>query len=334
MVLELGLQISEKEYRALPYPSYSLLSSLSKNGPQAVYGEKIDISDADAIVIGSIVDAIVTEGGPPANMVIVDKKPSNKALEIIKALAARDDLADPMLLSVKNQVMIKEECDKVEYYKSSNTAARIKHLKNYQKYAKAVQKHGDDAMIVSSYQFHEASELAKNIFARFPFLKGDNIIGQVKIMGEINDVELKGMLDFIHIDHEKKEITPFDLKTGRGAHYEFFEGGFLNWNYYIQASVYREILQQYIKTTELADYKIKNFRFLFCGRKDRLPIIYRVTDKWHEAGFKGFTYEGKYYPGVNELIEDLIYYLEHPNALYRKGFDKSEIDFDDSLLTE
>lgn len=329
--MEIGLQVTEKEYRALPYPSYSLLSGLSKNGPISLYGEKIDISDLDGIIIGSIVDSLVTEGKPPDNMVVIDKKPSNKALAILKALADRTDLPGVYLLSVKNKAIIKEECDSLAYYPKASTEQRIKYLKRYNKYVKALTKFGNDAMIVSSYQYHEANALTKSIFDKFPILGDPNILGQVKVVGEINGTEIKGMLDFIYIDHENKEITPYDLKTGIGTHNTFFERGFLGWNYYIQSSLYKVLLTQVIAKTSLKDYTINNFRFLFCGRTDRLPIMYKVSDKWHEAGLKGFEVENKKYAGVYSLLEDYNHYVEHPNALYRRGYDNSEIDFDDDI---
>ena len=332
-MIPIGLDINEKDYRSLPYPSYSLLSGLSKNGPLSMYGTKLDISDLDSIIIGSIVDSLVTDGKVPDNMVIIDKKPSNKALAIIKSLADRKDLKDPYLLSVKNEKQIKEECDALEYYKTSNIKDRVGYLKKYNKYVKAIVEHGEDAMIVSSYQYNEALALTNALFTKFPFLTESNIIPQVKIIGEVNGIKIKGMLDFIVIDHENKNIIPYDLKTGMGVHNNFFENGFINWGYYIQSSLYKELLTQHIRAyhVEYNDYTIDNFRFMYCGRKDRLPIIYRVTDKWHLAGLQGFKLENKKFTGVYELLEEFDYYQKNPNALYRKGYDNGEIDFEDDL---
>lgn len=330
---KLGLQITEKEYRALPYPSYSLLSGISKEGPLVMYGTKPDISDLDSIIIGSLVDSLVTEGGPPDNMVIVNKKPSSKALAIIKALAMREDLPAKYLLSVKNEKQIKEECDSLEYYKNASTEQRIKHLKKYNVYVKALSKYGLDAMIVSSYHWDEANALANNLFVRYPFLNSSDVLGQVKILGKVNNVEIKGMLDFVHFNHTNKTIIPYDLKTGMGSHNEFFENGFLRWKYFIQASLYRVLLEQHLIGTPYEDYTVQNFRFMFCGRTDRLPIIYRVTDKWHRAGLHGFEYKGNTHPGVYELLDEYEYYVQHPNAIYRRGYDSGVVDFDDNLVT-
>ena len=151
MIERLGLNITEQEYRNLSYPSYSLLSSISKYGPDAIYGERVDISDLDGIVIGSLVDSIITDGGLPENLVVIDKKPTGKPLDILKALAERNDLQDPNLLSVKNHDIIEEELDRFEYYKTSTFKVRLQKLKNYSKYAKALS--NPNSFIVSDYQY-------------------------------------------------------------------------------------------------------------------------------------------------------------------------------------
>lgn len=331
-VKQLGLEISEKEYRGLDYPSYSLLSAISKVGPLALYGVKEDISDLDSIIIGKITDSLVTEGVDPEGMTIVDKKPSNKALKVIKDLCSRDDLPNKgSVLVVKNLKEIKEACDAADYYSSSSDLKRLDYLKKYNKYTKALATYGEDIFIVSNYQYSTGVRLTNTIKSKFPFVTGDDIVAQVQLVGEINGISLKGMLDFIHIDDINKTITPYDLKTGIGNHYSFFETGYLNWNYFIQASLYKELLIKSIIGTKYEDYKILSFKFLYCGRSDFLPIIYTVTDKWHEAGLKGFTYENKEYKGVYELIKEFEYYKQHPNSFYKKGFNEKEILFDDSL---
>jgi len=327
MLQELGLNISEKEYRSLNYPSYSLLSSISKYGPDALYGEKVDISDLDGIVIGALVDSIITDGKDPDNLVIIDKKPTGKPLDILKALSKRPDLKDPYLLSKQNADLILEELDIFEYYKSSNYQTRLQKLKNYNKYAKALS--NPNAFIVSDYQYNEAVTISERIKLRYGHLFNEDTLTQLKITGTVNGVELKCMLDFIVVDHKNKILYPYDLKTGINPHYRFFEEGFLGFNYYLQASLYRHILEQNVL---YSGYEVDNFKFLYCGRSDKLPIIYEVTDKFHQAGFDGFKYKGLEFRGLNELIEEFEYYKEYPNAFYRKGFTDDIVNFDDSFL--
>ena len=332
--VELGLDITEKEYRALNLPSYSLFSGIAKQNASAVNGIRADISDHDAIIIGSIVDSRVTDGGDPDGLVLIDKKPAGKALNVIKDLCARTDLIDENNpIGMKNVDIVDDICKAHDYYKSKNGKGRIDALKKYNKYVKTFRKHGSDAMIASNYQYQQAVDLSNELFLRYPFLRSKNVLGQVKLTGEVFGEEVKIMLDFIHINHTKKIIMPFDLKTGYGKHFEFFEGGYLGWNYYIQSSLYKEVLRQNIAAhPELHDYTVDNFRFMYCSRQDKLPIIYKVTDKQHDAGFTGFTYKGIPFQGIEELVEDFRYYKQRPNAVYKKGYDSLEVVFDDSYL--
>jgi hypothetical protein len=336
-VPKIGLQISEKEYRKLPFISYSLMSAVAKHGRDAIFNSnQEDIADKDGVIIGSIADSKVTEHKEPDNLVVIDKKPSSKSLNIIKDLIARTDLKEPKNpLSVKNEVIIDELCTKYKYYDKKSPRERVDVLKKYNKYAKTLMSNDKDVMIASNYHYKIACESTKQIFNRYPFLltNKENIVGQVKIQGDINFTTVKAMLDFIVINWDKKIITPFDLKTGAGKHYEFFRNGYLGWGYYIQASLYRHLLMQLIKTMpEFEGFTVSNFRFLFCGRGDQLPIIYKVTDKQHESGFTGFDYKGDYYPGIYELMDDINHYKNKPNSLYRRGYDQKEVVFDDSYL--
>lgn len=328
-MIELGLNISEKEYRQLDHPSYSLLSGISKSGSHAMYGKRQDISELDSIIIGSLVDSMLTDGGLPANLIIVDRKPTGKPLEIIKNLSIRTDLVDKELLSSKNISIIEEELNNLEYYKDSSLNIRLSKLRRYKKYAKVLENPTD--MVASSYHVMEAKTLVSYIELRYAHLFEENTIMQVKLIGEYKGCKLKCMLDFVIIDHVNKIVKPYDLKTGIGPHYNFFEKGFLGWNYYLQASLYRHILEQKVKEL-YPGYTVDVFRFLYCGRKDKLPIVFTTSDKWHKAGFTGFKYQGVEYPGIDELLDDFLYYEEHPNSLYRRGYGEKEVLFEDNFL--
>lgn len=323
-MLKIGLDISEKEYRELPYPSYSTLSNIKDNGRKALSGIKEDISEIDPIIIGSIVDKVITEDRYPENMVIINKKPSGKPLKIIKSLVERNDLIDPInVLSAKNKDIILQELDNEEYYKTSTDKMRLSKLTAYKIYANSLK--DKDAYIVSSYQYNEADKIINALLLKYPWLKTKraNIIPQVKLIGKINGTEVKGMLDFVYIDEENNRIVPFDLKTGMKAHNNFFQGGYLDYNYYIQASMYSELLAQNINT-----HKIDNFRFMYCGRADLLPIIYEVNDESLQLGMTGFKYDNKYYPGVHELLDEYNYYIEYPNGKYNYGYDQDIVEID------
>lgn len=327
--MQLGLTMDEKGYRQIPLPSYSALSNIAKENRSMVSLDRTgDISDLDGIIIGTLTDSIICGDDTLAKSFIINNKPSGKPLEILKKLSEREDLKDPKnILSPSNTPMLLEELDSVEYYKSSSFENRMKHLKKYNAYAKALASTKNEGLIISRYQAATAIRSASRLTWRFPFLKDENTLFQVKLIGEVNGHKVKCMLDAIYIDHSTKTIVPYDIKTGINPYNLFFVSGFLGFNYYLQSSLYHLLLTLYIKEhPELSDYTIGNFRFLYCSRKDFLPIQYKVTESLLDMGLEGFTYQGTKFQGVYELLEEYAYKEEHPNNPFIKGFDGDEID--------
>lgn len=321
----IGLDITEKEYRALKYPSYSLLSSMQKVGRDAIYGERQDLSDLDGIIIGTLVDAYLSDGVFPSNIVTITKKPSGNALKAIKGVAARvGELVDKDdVLSPSNNAILLDEMDKNSYRPKSPSSQRLHALRNYRDYANTLVS-TEDPLIVSVYQMNIANDLISQIQTRFPWVnvEHEDYYPQVKLTGEVDGVEFKGMLDFIMVDKVNKLIYPYDIKTGSKEHYRFLETSYLQWNYYIQAGLYKELLMQ----NAPPGYKVMDFRFVYCSRKDFLPIVYRVNEDRNREAWQGFTHNGIVYPGIHELITEYKYYKANPKAMYKYGYETGEVE--------
>ena len=296
----IGLDITEKEYRDLPYPSYSLLSDVSKNGPQVIGGARnTDIGELDGVIVGKIVDSILTDKKVPENLFKVKKTPSGKVKAILKALAYNAEMMpNPnKLLSKENEEIIDNICEKVKYLKTKES--RLKGIKNYEDYYEVIKKvikenkynpdennaSLEDSMIVSDYLYNVSVYLAKKLKKEFEYFFGDKInksrevFYQVKIIGEIKNVKFKGMLDGLVIDHVNKTIIPFDLKTGSYPANKFIEKGLIGWNYYIQAALYTALLEQYIDThhPEYKEYKMDSFKFIYADRLNSKETLYFDT---------------------------------------------------------
>lgn len=326
MVLTLGEDITEKEYRAIDRPSYSGLSNIKRFGRDAVYGVGEDISDLEGVVIGSLVDEYITAGAFPANMIVIEKKPSNKPLRIIKAVLQRkNELPDiNRFFGKANEGIIEEELNREGYYNTSALSSRIVRLKNYSKYANTLLKN-PDAFIVSDYQQKVSERLCHELITRYNNILSDpGIHFQVKLLGTYEGYEVKGMLDFVILDHANKVAYPYDLKTGNKLHSEFYEKGYIEFNYYLQAGLYRHLLAQ-----NLPDFKIAPFRFMYCGRKDFLPIVYEVSPEMDKESHEGFVHNGVFQPGIKELILDYYYYKERPNNFYKRRFEHDIVKLED-----
>lgn len=318
--VKFGLNITEREYRLLPEPSYSLLSDIEKEGPITINREKEDLTFVEPIIIGSLVDKRLTDSTNMPHLYVVDSIPSDKPLSILKDLVSDivklNDKVD--LLSSKNKEHIMLLCDRHEYLKDPTTR-----LKNLRKYKEFISVYADpfrddkNSMIVSKWHQESADKLVTAIKREFPYFNDKRGMGQVKLIGTINDTRLKVMFDLILVDRVNKRLMPFDLKTGMDRYTFFKEGNFLKYNYYLQAALYREVLKQNIKGTEFEDYKVDVFRILYCSRIDFMPVIFKVTEAMHTKALNGF-YSGTWYKkGLYELVDEYNYYIKNPNNAYR-----------------
>lgn len=323
----LGLQITEKEYRDLPFPSYSLFSDMEKHGPEIVNGKKNeDISELDGIMVGSMVDSILTCNKLPDDFHVIKKKPTGKAKQVLKVLAEYlNHLPDPNdLFSEKNEDIINKCCEAIKYHKASKKSTpeillekRKKGLLNYKEYFELISTVPKDSFIISEYLNYQANKCVKTLIKEFPHLFNDKIpneeglriIAQTKLLGKVGGIEIKGMMDLIVIDDENKVITPIDLKTGAYSANSFYEEGFIGWNYYLQCGLYKELLIQNLKKHPIySDYEVDNFVFVYCSRMDFTVGTLEVNSDMNYNSFHGFDFEGVYKKGLYEIIDE---YVEH-----------------------
>lgn len=315
--IKLGLQISEKDYRNIPIPSYSYLADMGKaelNKPGSSidivkYGVKNEgIMDLPGVIIGTIVDSNIIDKKNPDNLIVIEKKPSGKMLSIIRSFVSNKYLLPNStdILAKANDKSINDICEVFKYKKKFDD--RIKGFRNYEEYIQLLDDY-QDPFIVSKYEFNNAMRTVKNLKKEYPFLEDPNkynleMLSQVKLKGFIENQECKGMMDMIFINHSKKVIVPFDLKTGHSKQELFFEGCYLGWLYYIQSALYKRLLQiEILKHPTLKDYTILPFRFMYCGRSDFKPFIYEVSNLQDINAMEGFIDNGIKYPGVKELLE-------------------------------
>lgn len=142
------------------------------------------------------------------------------------------------------------------------------------------------------------------------------IMHQVAIYFTYKGVECKALLDGILIDHRDRTIQPFDLKTTGKSVYDF-QDSFLFWGYYRQGAFYERAL--YSKQSPVKDllkdgYKMLDFIFIVVeSSKDSLnpAIIYRTTEKDRHCGINGGYVRGKFYKGIDNLLDDYLFYTKN-----------------------
>lgn len=130
---------------------------------------------------------------------------------------------------------------------------------------------------------------------------------QKPIVGNLMGYEVKGLLDIITVNSTEKTIKGIDLKCVWSP--ESFNYSFLKMGYYLQASLYNYLLQQFRDDMGLTDYSIEPFEFLVCDTTlENLPHFYTTDNSILRSGMEGFVDKyGTKYNGVEEIIKDIDY---------------------------
>ena len=125
---------------------------------------------------------------------------------------------------------------------------------------------------------------------------------------------LRGIIDKMSIDHYNNIIYLEDIKTGSSRADEFTKS-FIKYCYYFQEAVYVKAFDSICEQLGLVGYTLAPFKFIFIGRGEKVPHVFEISDKWHNAAINGFTTKAGYkYKGLDENL-DLIYY-HWKNKLY------------------
>ena len=313
--------ITVEDYRKIDALSYSLLTSSNFKQSQ--------IEPTKAMIFGSYVDDSLLLSDT-SKYLIVDRsidiipKTTNSGKFIIELIKRNIDIEKENLLSdLYNELGIKRPSFNV--FKADILDDSF--IDIYYVYRDA-----KDKIIISFEDYNEAEkvifELKTNQYVSKYFDKvSDGIIEnlfQVPIIIKVKDnLILKSLLDIVHINHEEKTIRPMDLKTMEEDTETMFTKVFFKRKYYIQASLYRFLLEKYIHFTPLKDYKILPFAFIPISKYkfDLKPLVYEVGDEAHNLFLNGGEDKfGNQIKGVHNLIDDYLFITRYHFFLYSNLF--------------
>lgn len=139
-------------------------------------------------------------------------------------------------------------------------------------------------------------ENTKDIFT------GDGI-NQLPIVYEYEGVAFKILVDRIKVDHDKKIIRPFDLKSCYSP--EDFEYHYLKMRYDIQNAIYSNGVKAWAKV-HYPDYTVEPFSFLVTDIPAyHRPLVYTFEFTGANNPWFGFTHRGRNYKGIWKALEEL-----------------------------
>lgn len=294
--------------------SYSRLSDFDRNGPQALI-RKSDV-DNKGIKHGSIVNDLLVEKltNEPlfSNKYYVydNNKPTAMLGQLCDIILNNYDKLpnkETVLKIVKNNAFwsnIKKEELLIEKFNTDEFWEYLKiQFKIKDKIVITLDEHNSAKNTVNTLLTHKYS---KNIFY-------NDFENYHELPFEIvyNKFTFRGILDIFQIDHKNKKVYMIDLKTGSGKS-ETFLKSFIDYRYYYQGAIYRMAFKYFCNKFNLIDYKLENFKFLFIGKSENIPIIFEFTEKWNQAAIKGFKTKSEYfYTGIDENLEKVYYHWKH-----------------------
>ena len=155
--------------------------------------------------------------------------------------------------------------------------------------------------------------------------KGIEVLTQVMLVVEINGQEVKVMLDIVIIDHINRTVTPYDLKATE-MHMPAFKHHFVKMGYYLQGSLYKEAVSNWMRDELQLGYALEDFKFIVYSRSDKFPFIWNMGLEWHKKGLYGFeNVFGEKEKGVYELLDDYIFYSHNPEVEVDRKFIENKI---------
>lgn len=163
-------------------------------------------------------------------------------------------------------------------------------------------------------------------------IKGDKnteVLNQAILLGKTSNTDRKGLLDKGFVNHEKKTIWPYDIKSTHTM--SQFLINYYKFGYGYQGSWYYDLLEQMYP-----GYRVNPFRFIVVSYDtEEAPLIYKMVPeevKLYAEG--GRTAAGKKVIGWKESIMEIEWHRENKRWDYPKEYyEKGELIID-SVYTE
>lgn len=319
---DIALNITEEEYRADPALSYSTLSRFDREG-FANIDKLFDKQETPSLLLGSIVDTIITDGEDEFNnRFIVAEYPSipDSIIQIIKELfnTYKDTCSNINLISNDAIISIAAQYNYQNNWKPETRAKVIKE-KGFEYYNLLFI--SQDKTLVSQDMYNDAlrmvdalrtSEATKWYFAdNNPFEPEIERYYQLKFKATLHNVDYRIMADLIICDYKNKELILCDLKTSGHEEYSF-ASSFLTWNYSYQARLYARVIAENIKKDPyFKDFKLSNYRFIVVNKTTLNPLVWEFPYTFTTGDIRLETKNGyiKILKDPEYIGKELSYYL-------------------------
>jgi len=266
-----------------------------------------DDEPSENVIIGDACDLILTHGENEFNEKFI-------VTDLIKPTGQVGDYAWHLFMTGSSELSYQKTGAKI-----SHDVLKTKFQKDGQDYYNFLCSNRGKKVITSE-QFLKiqtvVDSLKYNNFVKHYFSQSKETenLYQVELNFDYNGEPCKGLMDLVHINHEKRVISPVDLKVTESST-DNWEWLFWKMGYYFQAAFYIYGFNQNppdkIKALLDKDYSIAPFSFVVESFKyPNSPIEYICDPSiiliGEQGGFKG----DKYYEGFAEAIKRYKWHVE------------------------
>lgn len=318
--------------------SYSSLRALSVGPAYFKYQQEQDSEEKDHLIIGSAVDIMLTENNKFWEYYYLEfeefdsELPQPQMLKFIDYLVHNENCGEITgncyeeayeyagINKKKLETIISEFKDKYQPYYQYLIKKNIYNVNNKDKQLLTNNQYKIVDSIVNSLR---NNQFTKKYFEEY-FESSKERFTQLEIYWELKDLKCKSKLDLVFVNHNTKEIQPMDLKTTGNSVFSF-DSSSLRWRYDLQAAWYSMALYWLINYSndeywsKLKSYKLLNFKFIVESTKNPgTPLIYSCSDKFLNMATSGFRKDGKWYKGIEELVEDYKWYVDKNSWSYNR----------------
>lgn len=289
---DISLQIDEPTYRKMPELSYSIISKFQSVGFNTdKLQEKVS---SPSLTFGSAVDSILTGGQEEFdnNFMVVDlpnvPESANNCIRILwnKYKDTYKHLRDIPADTLNTELQLNGFWPNNRYSAQARINGFFKnpvedyYQLNYIAENKTIINTDLQSQIFNAVSTLKTSSATKEYFAESnPWDNNIERLYQLKFKAILNGVPYKCMMDECIVIHDKKIIIPIDLKTSCSCEEKDFYFNFLQWHYQLQARLYYRILRDNLdKDDYFKDFKILNYRFIFCNKDTCNPLVWEFED--------------------------------------------------------
>jgi hypothetical protein len=329
---------SESEYRAVKAISQSSLGYLAKH--PKYFRHKMFVKDEarkDYFVVGSALDTLLTNRDEFDDLYIEEPEytPPGKMLKLCQTFVKQFDEN-----KCDENLAFDMAYNESGYVASVDSIRRKFEEPGVQLYVRFLREAKGKTLLKKQEVItvrHMAKLLTKSEHCGWIFNKDTRpehitVLFQVPLFFMCEEVNCKGLLDIVVIDHDKKTIQIIDLKTTGKSVYDFRKS-FVSFYYYIQAAFYSRGMQiwkkEFTQLGDISEYEVLNFKFLVqekaCYNK---PMFYTTSDNDLRVGKLGgyLNNSERYCKGYIELLDELKWhrkmdYWEMPKEVYTRNFE-------------